>query len=424
MKGLLLVIMLGGLLPVVFLLPARVSAQGLAAESQLSPGSGLLADQPAGIRQIGADAATGSCQAVVVPEVPLAHTSQMLPLNGKGQLRGKGQLSKQVKQVFDNLDAVLQQAGSSLNQAVKVNVYLARTGLLAEVQQQFARRFAGKPMPAVSYVVGNLAHAGALVAMDAVATAAASPQPAEVRYFRTAKVFDRLPASQVAVLPAGGVVYVSGQADKGNLVEATRGTLQQLKATLEFLGLEKQQVVQLKAFTRPMADVGLVEKELAVFFQGSTMPPVVYVDWLSENPVIEIELIAATPRQPAAAPLEFLTPAGMTASPVYSKVTRINKGKKVYVSGLYARDAANAAAEVQSVFATLGDILKQAGSDFSHLAKATYYVSDNQTSTQLNVLRPRYYNPQSPPAASKAMVRGVGLAGRTLTLDMIGVVPE
>ncbi|HVC96352.1 MAG TPA: hypothetical protein VND64_21890 [Pirellulales bacterium] len=48
-------------------------------------------------------------------------------------------------------------------------------------------------------------------------------------------------------------------------------------------------------------------------------------------------------------------------------------------------------------------------------------MADDDASNQLNTLRPEYYDPQCPPAANKAMVRGVGRAGRAVTLDMIAV---
>jgi enamine deaminase RidA (YjgF/YER057c/UK114 family) len=73
------------------------------------------------------------------------------------------------------------------------------------------------------------------------------------------------------------------------------------------------------------------------------------------------------------------------------------------------------------VFDRLKDILDRTGSDFRHLAKATYYVSADDASRKLNELRPRYYDPKRPPAASKAVVAGVGMTERTVTLDMIAV---
>jgi hypothetical protein len=62
-----------------------------------------------------------------------------------------------------------------------------------------------------------------------------------------------------------------------------------------------------------------------------------------------------------------------------------------------------------------------AGSDLKHLVKATYYVTDNDVSTWHNKLRPSYYAPERPPAASKAMVLGTGREKRTITWDLIAV---
>jgi hypothetical protein len=55
------------------------------------------------------------------------------------------------------------------------------------------------------------------------------------------------------------------------------------------------------------------------------------------------------------------------------------------------------------------------------LAKATYYVSNSEASGKLNELRPKFYNPQRPPAASKALVKSVGRNEMSVTLDMIAV---
>ena len=170
--------------------------------------------------------------------------------------------------------------------------------------------------------------------------------------------------------------------------------------------------------------MSIVREEFARFFEGYTVPPLVFVDWVSQDPVIEIELIAASPADTteAAHQMSFLTPPFMTASPIYSKVAQINRGKKFYVSSLYGvsgdPDKQNA-----EIFATLKQLLPAVGSDFTHLAKATYYVSDDGTSAALNKIRPDFYDPKRPPAASKAMVKGVG-NGMGINIDMIGVVKE
>ncbi len=377
------------------------------------------------IRYIGNAESTDGSSAVVVNEVPLAHTSQFLPLNKNGNLVGRNDLEKQLEQVFQNIGIALKAAGSDPDRLVKINSCIARTDLMPKVKQFLRSRFKPGRRPAVSFVVGDLTHPDALIGMDVIAVAATSGK--QLEYLKPAGLWRaQQQQAHVSVLPAGGVVYVSGQAAKGKIAEATRETLKQLESTLHHLGLKKEAIVQIKSFICPASDIKIVEKEMADFFDGLTIPPTVYVDWLSTSPVIEIELIAATPAglQKPVKQIDFITPPGMTASPVYAKVTRVNYGEKVYFSSLYGENVNDAKAEVAGIFTAMENIAKQSGTDFSHLAKATYYVSNDSTSNELNEIRPRYYKADSPPAASKAKVKGVGLEDKGICIDMIGVVKE
>lgn len=228
-----------------------------------------------------------------------------------------------------------------------------------------------------------------------------------------------------AILPAGPVVYVSGQAAKGELAEATQQTLKQLSETLTALGLIVKDVVQIKSFLTPMSSLDIVRKEFADFFKGQTIPPLVFVDWVSTDPVIEIELIASSPlKAEKAEQIDYITPPGMVPSPVYSKVSRLNYGNKIYLSGIYGVNSGTVDSEVNSIFETMGNVLKSSASSFTNLLKATYYVGNDQYSKSLGELRPKYYAPTRPPAASKAMIKGVGMNGEGISIDMIGAVKE
>ena len=44
-------------------------------------------------------------------------------------------------------------------------------------------------------------------------------------------------------------------------------------------------------------------------------------------------------REGAGEPIEYLTPPGLKASPVYSRVARVNDGKLIYLSGLFGKTA-------------------------------------------------------------------------------------
>ena len=360
----------------------------------------------------------GSSDAVIVKNVPLVHTSQIFSLDKRGKFVFKDELQKQIGQIFGNLSKALKIADSGIDQVVKLNIYLKNSTLISEVQTEIGRRFKSGKLPAVSYVTGNLSYPDALISIDAIAVSTNSSDN-NVKYFNSG-------STQVSILPPGPVVYVSGQAAKGNLTEATLNTLKQLEESLHFLGLEKRDIVQIKSFINPISDLSTVQNVMAEFFKEGTIPPLVNVEWLSKDPLIEIELIASSNRTLSKSneQLDFITPKGMVHSPVYSKVTRVKYGSKVYVSGLYGNTERGIKSELSDIFDFLDLIMKKSGSDLKHLVKATYYVSNDLHSAALNEIRPKYYDPKRPPAASKAMVKDVGALKAGVNMDMIGVVIE
>jgi len=73
----------------------------------------------------------------------------------------------QVKRVFDNLKAVCEAAGGSLNDLVKVNVYLLDLGNFAKVNEIMAS-YIGQPYPARAAVGVASLPRGALVEIEGV----------------------------------------------------------------------------------------------------------------------------------------------------------------------------------------------------------------------------------------------------------------
>lgn len=376
------------------------------------------------IRYVEPSETTGSSAAVIVGTTALAHTSLIQPVDERGKVVGYEQPAIQTERTLDNLELVLAEAHTDLDSVVKLNVYVKDQQAVQDVNRILARRFGGKRKPAVTFAQGELALAGSYVAMDAVATTAFGMGQKTVERFATTKLTGNYSGSHVAIMPDGVQVYVSGQAEggnTGNIREAATATMQSLFKTLEFLGLDKSHVVQVKAFMTPISSQREVETEIIKAFQTTKAPPVTFVEWTMQAPV-EIELIAFGGDQghKARESVEYLTPPEVKPSPVYSRVARINYGKTIYVSGLTSVDD-SAEVQIKDIFATIKYLVGGAGSDMLHLVKATYYVTDDNTSTRLNDLRPTYYDAKRPPAASKAMIRGVGKTGRTVAVDMIAV---
>lgn len=320
--------------------------------------------------------------------------------------------------VFNALADRLRRAGSELKHVVKLNAYLADSSLNAALDAELRQRFEPGKLPAVMRVQTKLPQT-ATVALDVVATLAKG------------QVVSDLPPGGVdadhvlirescAILPAGGAAYISGQAEKGvDLRDSTAKTMESLGKTLNFLGARWSDVVQLKAFVQPMTDVATARAAMQNFFLPELQPPMIVVEWLGGGLPIEIEMIVALPKLSGAS-IEYLTPPDMKASPVYSRVVRIGSQRRVYISGLQV--AADANGQVHGVFKELKELLLQSESDLDHLVKATYYVSEDGVSQALNTLRPMYYNPATPPAASKAIVAGTTHQGSTLTADWIAIV--
>lgn len=387
----------------------------------------VLADDSAGqetvkpsIRYIPLDAPAGTSQAVIVRGLPLVHTRQLLPLDTAGEVTGKGSVDKQIQQVLDNLQAVLKDNGSGLDKLVRLNIYALAPATVIRTRELLSQRLGSSARPVITSVLTPMPHRDALVAVDAVA--AGADRGKGVALTRCQSVAGHKDCADAAVLPPGGVAYLSGQPEEATLGEfaATRSMSGLLK-TLKLLQLGPQHIVQIKVFLRPATSAEEVLRQVQAFFPGRTTPPVVFVEWLAAVP-IEIEMIAQLPLSgEAAEKVEFFTPPDVRRSTVFSKVALVRTEEQIYISGQYARVPSRGEPQAQYVFQQLQEIVAKAGSDMRHLVKATYYVTDQDAARWVDRTRPTVFDPDRPPAASKLAVHAVGMEGRTMTVDMIAV---
>ena len=376
---------------------------------------------PSSIRYLVLDAPPGMSQAVIVQGLPLVHTRQLLPLDVEGKIVGEGSADRQIEQVLDNLEAVLKNSGSGMDKLVRVNVYALSTPTVENFREHLSKRLDPAVWPTITSVLTPLADRKALVSVDAVA-AAADRGKTKVEYIRCPAVAGHDGCTDAAVLPRGGIAYLSGQPDEGAVAEsAVARSVAGLIKTMKHLKIMPKDVVQLKVFLRPMTSAEEVLAELRKLFPTPRLPPVVFVEWLAAVPV-EIEMIAQLP--PSSKPGEevvYYTPPEVRPSNTFSKAVLLRGDTQIYISGLYARVPSRGEPQAVYLFDQMQDVLKKSGGDMRHLVKASYYVSDDDAARWIDRLRPRVYDPSRPPAASKVMVHGVGMAQRTMTVDMIAV---
>ena len=88
---------------------------------------------------------------------------------GAKELSG-GSIEEQTEQVFANLRAILEAAGTSLERVVKTTVYLRNLGDFQEMNEVY-RRYVGDLPPARATIEVSALPAGSLVEIDAIALA-------------------------------------------------------------------------------------------------------------------------------------------------------------------------------------------------------------------------------------------------------------
>ncbi len=382
------------------------------------PTAATAAESP--IQYVPMDAPAGVSQAVIVDQIPLVHTRQLLPLDGKGKLVGEGSADKQIEQVLANLEAVLKDSGSDLDKLIRLNVYALSNEAANRVRELLDKRLDDRVRPVITSVLTPLPQRGVLVAVDAVAGATGDAKA--VVWKRCESVAGDAKNADAAVLPPGGIAYLSGAPEGFGLTTLpVTKSMARLMKTLGQLNLGPEHVVQVKVFVNPVTAAKDILPEVQAFFPDQLTPPVVFVQWLASMPV-EIEMIAQLPSSDKQAEgVEYFDPPEFRPSNTFSRVALMRAKQQIYISGLYARKPSRGELQADLLFGQMQEILTKTGSDMRHLVKATYYVSDDDAARWVDRTRPKVFDPTRPPAASKLMVFGVGQAGRTMTVDMIAV---
>jgi enamine deaminase RidA (YjgF/YER057c/UK114 family) len=112
----------------------------------------------------------GYSQVVEVRGGRTLYISGQIALDSSGQVVGSGDFTAQIKQVFANLKARLDEAGASFNDVVKINFYLTDASdiqILRDVRDSFVNR--EQPPASTLVIVKQLLRPELLIELDAIA---------------------------------------------------------------------------------------------------------------------------------------------------------------------------------------------------------------------------------------------------------------
>ena len=97
------------------------------------------------------------------------YISGQVALDPGGNVVGKGDMRTQSQRVFENIEAILQQAGGALDNLVRITAYLTDMSRYPEYNEVRTKFLGTCPPASTTIQVSGLAFEGLLVEVDAVA---------------------------------------------------------------------------------------------------------------------------------------------------------------------------------------------------------------------------------------------------------------
>lgn len=100
------------------------------------------------------------------------YVSGQVAVDSEGNVVGKGNMKAQTRQALENVKTVLQAAGASLQDVVKITVFLTDISRLMETHEVRAEYFSDPPPASTAVEVKALAFPDLLIEIEAVAVKA------------------------------------------------------------------------------------------------------------------------------------------------------------------------------------------------------------------------------------------------------------
>ena len=268
--------------------------------------------------------------------------------------------AREAARVFDNVEAVLEAGGASLDRAVRTDQYYTTAAMVPPYQAERRRRFGALIPPSTSIVQRGLLLPGAALDLQVVAVAAGGPPVAHIDH---ATLSGQPTSGYSAALTAGAFVFVPGNTATAVAGEAARNGVaadalirqgqlwggerlrletgfivtRRLLPSLELAGLEPADVVKAQIYTTDPADCAVVQEVWAEHFGAGAAVSVVPCaprGLVIEDGRIEINVLAH--RGGAAA--KTVVEAGV-ATTFRDQAEAVRCGDLLFLSALMAADA-------------------------------------------------------------------------------------
>ena len=338
---------------------------------------------------------------------------------GSGAGAVSGDIKKQTKDTLDNIAATLKTAGTTLEHAVNITVYLRNPADFAGMNEVYATFFPKDPPARTTVIVTQpLAQAAGLVEISAVAV----PPGAERRVIHPAG-WVKTPAPYSYAIKTGNTLFLAGIISRngvdnspvaGDLGAQTRQVMDNIGTILKEAGMGFGDVVQSRVWYNAESNQALNEV-YRTYFAGVD-PPVraaVRAGLTAPEYLVEVSMVAVKDpsRKLVTPPNADGTPGRVNPNAVLSPAIQV--GNRLYIAGMLGNTATNrgdARAQTTETLARIERALKAAGFDWSHVVDGLVYMPDMSKFQEMNAAYREVFTRDFPARATI----GTGLGGDAL----------
>ena len=299
-----------------------------------------------------------------------------------------GDIKAQTKWCLEDLDRTLKAAGSSLQNAASISVYLKNQGDFAAMNDVYRTFFKENP-PARTTIVADLVVPEGVVEMSAIGV----PNGAE-RVAIHPPDWMKSPNPYSYAIKSGDTLFLAGlisrngkdnSAVEGDITVQLKTAMDNAGQILTAAGYSFSDVVSVKNFISDPASFDAMNKAYQTYFPKD--PPAratVVAPLTAPQYVYETQMIAVKgPRE------AFTTPTadGKPGRPNPNLSSAIKVGDRLYVSGLLGNTADNkgdTTAQTRELMTRVGRTLKTAGFDWGHVVEGVVYITDVKNFTAMN----------------------------------------
>jgi reactive intermediate/imine deaminase len=305
-----------------------------------------------------------------------------------GTLSAEGDIRAQTRKTIEDIDQVLQKAGSSLANVASVNVYLTRADDFAAMNEVY-RTFWTRDPPVRTTIVSDLVIPGALVEMSMIAV----PNGGERAVIHPPD-WIKSPNPYSYGIRSGDTLFLAGLVSRngkdnsvveGDMTTQTRTVLENAGQILKAAGFSFDNVVSSRVFITDGTRFQEMNKTYTTFFTKEPPARATVVAPLM-GPQYQVEITLTADRRPKQV---FTTPNadGSPGKPSAILSSAVKVGNRLYVSGILGNNAdnkGNAEAQTVEIMNRVGRTLKAAGYDWTNVVDGIVYITDVKNFDAMN----------------------------------------